>query len=253
MTTLTVHVEGVGLWSPRATSFAALRAGDHESPATGQPPAARLPASERRRAPPSVRLAVEVAGQALAMSARDGAELACVFGSAHGDQAITDAMCATLARAPLEVSPTRFHHSVHNAAAGYWTIATGCHAPSSAVAAGACTFGAALLEAAAQVRAEARPVLLACSDIAGCGPLQAMTGCTYAFGCALVLAPASTPATLATLRITPTPAAVPVPAVAGNPIAGALPLLEHLAGAGGTCRVMAAPALALDVHVAVRA
>lgn len=252
MTLLTVHVEGVGLWSPRATSFTALRAGDREPPASGQPPAALLPAGERRRAPPSVRLAIEVAGQALAMSARDGAELACVFGSAHGDQTITDEMCATLARAPLEVSPTRFHHSVHNAAAGYWTIATGCHAPSSAVAAGACTFGATLLEAAVQVLAEARSVLLACSDIAGRGPLQAMTACTYAFGCALVLAPAPSSATLATLQITPTPSTAPVPAVAGNPIASALPLLEHLAGAGGTCRVMAAPALALDVHATVR-
>ena len=26
------------------------------------------------------------------------------------------------------MSPTRFHNSVHNAAVGYWTIATGCHA-----------------------------------------------------------------------------------------------------------------------------
>lgn len=253
MTTLTVYVEGVGLWSPRGTSFAALRAGDREPPASGQPPAALLPAGERRRAPPSVRLAIEVAGQALAMSGRSGAELACVFGSAHGDQVITDALCATLARAPLEVSPTRFHHSVHNAAAGYWTIAVGCHAASSAVAAGACTFGAALLEAAVQVAAEAHPVLLACSDIAGCGPLQTMTACEYAFGCALVLAPAPAPATLASLRMTPEPAAPLMAANAGNPIASALPLLECLAGAGGTCRVMAAPALALDVCATVPA
>lgn len=250
MTTLTVCVEGVGLWTPDCTGFAALRRGER-TPAPPTPPAALLPAGERRRAPASVRLAVEVAGQALAMSGRDGAELACVFGSAHGDQVITDAMCATLARAPLEVSPTRFHHSVHNAAAGYWTIAVGCHAPSSAIAAGACTFGAALLEAAVQALAENRPVLLACSDIAGCGPLAAVTACDTPFGCALVLAPAPSPATHATLQVTTAPAAAtPAPAT-GNPISAALPLLERLAGTGGACRVMAAPALALDVRATV--
>ncbi len=94
-----------------------------------------------------------------------------MFASSHGDQSITDYMCATLAQAPTELSPIRFHNSVHNAAVGYWTIATGCHAPSTAVCAQRASFGAGLLEAASQVLAEQRPVLLVCSDIAGSGPL----------------------------------------------------------------------------------
>lgn len=248
MTTLSLSVDGIGLWSPRLGDFAALRsllAGETPAAAAGAPVAALLPANERRRAPESVRLAVEVAGQALAMSGHDPTTLACVFGSAHGDQPITNAICSTLARAPTELSPTHFHHSVHNAPAGYWTIATGCRAPSNAVCAGIHTFGAALLEAAAQVLAEQRPVLLACSETAGHGPLQEMTGCDRTFGCALVLAPGAGANALAQLRLrvaddhatpTPAPAALADEAL-GNPGMAALPLLALLARGGGTCRI----------------
>ena len=259
MKPLELYVEGIGLWSPRLGDFAALRtllAGNTPDAAVA-PAAALLPANERRRAPESVRLAVEVAGQALAMSGRDPTTLACVFASAHGDQAITDAICGTLARAPTELSPTRFHHSVHNAPAGYWTIATGCRAPSSAVCAGAHTFGAALLEAATQALAEQCPLLLVCSDIAGRGPLLEMTGCDHAFGCALLLAPEAGATTQARLRLTlPTDHAASTPAPAtlagdmhGNPATAALPLLASLAGHGGPCRL--GLAAASDLLIAV--
>ncbi len=98
MSTMRVKIEGLGLWNPQLGDFHALRAylvGD-EVPAPGRPAAAMLPANERRRAPESVLLAAEVAGQAVAMSGRAAAELACVFTSSHGDQAITDYMCTEL-------------------------------------------------------------------------------------------------------------------------------------------------------------
>ncbi|MBD8880043.1 beta-ketoacyl synthase chain length factor [Rhodanobacter sp. 7MK24] len=261
MTSMELHVEGIGLWSPRLGDFAALRALlAGEAPAASDAPiAALLPANERRRAPGSVRLAVEVAGQALGMGGYDPTALACVFASAHGDQSITDEICATLARAPTELSPTRFHHSVHNASAGYWTIATGCRAPSSAMCAGAHTFGAALLEAATQALAEQRPVLLVCSDTAGSGPLLEMTGCGSAFGCALLLTPEAGANALARLRLRMAddcPAPTPAPAAlrdeaAGNPCAAALPLLALLATRGGVCRVGCATAMDLLVDVEV--
>lgn len=247
MTTLRLYVEGIGLWSPRLGDFAALRSllAGGTPVAADAPVAALLPANERRRAPESVRLAVEVAGQALAMSRSDPTTLACVFASAYGDQAITDAICSTLARAPTELSPTRFHHSVHNVPAGYWTIATACRAPSSAVCAGIHTFGAALLEAATQALTEHRPVLLVCSDIAGRGPLREVSGCDRAFGCALLLAPETRANTLTQLQLhladdhaRPTPAAAALAdEVVGNPCTAALPLLALLATGGGTCRV----------------
>jgi hypothetical protein len=259
MSMLRVHVEGVGLWSPQLADFAALRAllaGATPPAPSPRPAAATLPPNERRRAPESVLLAIEAAGQAVAMSGRDAAALACVFASAHGDQAITDYMCATLARSPAELSPTRFHNSVHNAAVGYWTIATGCHAPSTAICAQRASFGAALLEAASQALAEQRAVLLVCSDTTGSGPLAEVTGCAQAFGCALVLAPQASPASLGRLDLqlgtAPTDTPLPEPLQnwrAGNPSAASLPLLALLAGAGGHCELSVAATLGLRIDM----
>jgi hypothetical protein len=205
-----------------------------------------------------VLLAIEVAGQAVAMSALDASTLACVFASSHGDQPIMDYMCAVLASAPAELSPTRFHNSVHNAPAGYWTIATGCHAPSNAVCAQQASFGAGLLEAASLVVADARPVLLVCSDTAGSGPLAEVTGCPAPFACALVLAPQPGACTLGRLDLHLCPASIadassasPLPAgwLASSPSASALPLLALLARGTGRCRLMAAESLGMDVHL----
>ncbi|OOG65349.1 hypothetical protein B0E46_03075 [Rhodanobacter sp. B04] len=259
MSTLRVYVDGVGLWSPQLADFAALKsslAGTVPTPPPARPAAATLPPNERRRAPESVLLAVEVAGQAVAMSGREAATLACVFASAHGDQPITDYMCATLARAPAELSPIRFHNSVHNAAVGYWTIATGCHAPSTAVAAQRASFGAGLLEAVSQVLADQRPVLLVCSDTAGDEPLLEITGCTQPFGCALVLAPEASTTSLATLDLSVTSRlaggelAEPLPGWHdANASAAALPLLALLARGHGRCQLDAAATLGLQIDM----
>lgn len=258
MSALCVYVEGIGVWSSQLADFAALRTqlAGTSPPPPARPAAATLPPNERRRAPESVLLAVEVAGQAVAMSGRDAASLACVFSSSHGDQPITDYMCATLAQAPNELSPIRFHNSVHNAPVGYWTIATNCHAPSTAVCAHHASFGAGLLEAATQVVAGRRAVLLVCSDTAGRGPLREVTGCAEAFGCALVLAPQSGEATLArlTLQLSAGVAETLLPQPladwrAANPSAASLPLLRLLAAAGGRCELAAAATLGLRIDM----
>jgi hypothetical protein len=165
-------------------------------------------------------------------------------------------MCATLAQAPAELSPIRFHNSVHNAPVGYWTIATGCHAPSTAVAAQRASFGTGLLEAVSQVLAEQRPVLLVCSDTAGSGPLGEVTGCRQPFGCALVLAPEPGAATIASLQmsLTTTPALSPLPEpLAGwreaNASAAALPLLALLVDGHGRCQLDAGATLGLQIDM----
>lgn len=127
---------------------------------------------------------------ACAKHALDVSSLASVFASAHGDLPIVDYLCATLATDPMQLSPTRFHHSVHNAAAGYWSIATHDTAPASAIAAGDETFAAGLLEAATQACAEHRPVLLVAFDTPAVGPLSLAAPNTALFGMATVLAPA---------------------------------------------------------------
>ena len=245
MSGLCVQVEGIGLWTPQATDFDALRrllAGAAPAAQASRPTASALSLNERRRAPESVLVAIEVASQAVAMSHRSGENLACVFASAYGDQATTDYMCRVLARAPGELSPTRFHNSVHNASAGYWTIATDCRAPSSAVCAGHASFGAGLLEAATQACANQRAVLLVCSDTAGVGPLGELIGCQLAFGCALVLSPASEAHVprlkLAVVADAPRHSPLPTACVTwahDNPSAASLPLLAMLANKAGEC------------------
>ena len=259
MSALRVYVEGIGLWSPHLADFAALGrvlAGDAPVPSSARPSAMILPANERRRAPQSVLLAVEVAQQAVAMSGRDAATLPSVFASADGDQATTDYMCATLAQVPTELSPTRFHNSVHNAPAGYWTIAVACHAPSTAVAAQRGSFGAGLLEAASQALAEHQPVLLVCSDTIGAGPLREVTGCNAAFGCALVLAPERSATTLAQLDLQLTTTHVDTPLDeplagwrANNSSAPALALLALLTRPAGRCQVAAAATLGVQIDM----
>ena len=133
-----------------------------------RPAATVLAPGERRRTPESVLIAVEAAQQACTMARREARELPHVFASAYGDLAINDYLCATLARAPGEVSPTKFHNSVHNAPAGYWAIASDCMRASTSVSAGAASFGAGLLEAAVRVCVESEPVLLVAYDVAAC-------------------------------------------------------------------------------------
>lgn len=258
---LSVWVKGIGLWAPGAADWNAFReiVGGRAEPAPVTRPAADvLPANERRRAPESVLLAAAVAGQAVSMSGLDAASLPCVFASAHGDQANTDYLCATLAETPTELSPTKFHNSVHNAPAGYWTIATHCHASSSAVSGGETTFGAGLLEAATLAVADDRDVLLASYDIAGTGPLGEMTATTGPFAVALVLSPHAQ-AGAVRLDLTPSPGNSGSQATgdawlddvaASNPSAQAIPLMHALALARSTALRVAA-ARQLDLHVDV--
>lgn len=258
---LSVWVKGIGLWAPGAADWHAFRdvVNGAASPATSERPVADvLPPNERRRAPESVLLAVAAAGQAVRMSGLDAAALPCVFASAHGDQVITDYMCETLASAPTELSPTKFHNSVHNAPAGYWTIATHCHASSSAVSGGEEAFGAGLLEAATLAVADDRDVLLASYDIAGTGPLGSMTSTTGPFAVALVLSPRAEGAAVR-LDISPEPGNSGSGALgdtwlddiaASNPSARAIPLMRALALTRSTALRLPA-ARGLDLHIDV--
>jgi len=204
-----VHVEGIAWWSAAWPDWSCAAPAMRGEPAaadtaTRSPPArpnpSLLAANEKRRAPDSVLLALEVAAASCADSGRNPASLSSVFSSAHGDLPITDALCRTLAADPLLLSPTRFHHSVHNAASGYWAIATGCRAASSALSAHEHSFAAALLEAAVICAAEAQPVLLIVYDTEAVGALRSVNASRGMLGLGLVLSPEKTAAARWSMR-----------------------------------------------------
>jgi len=258
---LELGIAGIGVWSPQFADWKSARAallGKVEIAANVAtlPTPTVLPSTERRRAPEAVLLAVEVAQQACAMAECEPRDLAQVFASAYGDLAISDYLCATLARSPEEVSPTRFHNSVHNAPAGYWTIAAGCRRSSSAISAGAATFGAALLETALLAHDESEPVLLVAYDIAASGALQDVIACRSRFAVALVVTPlAYASARLRVRTRAGEPMLAPEPALLhanhkDNPAARSLPLLVALLRRERTILQLAAgPQLTLEVEI----
>lgn len=234
-------IDGVALWTPALPDWARARAAFRGEPllteAQRRPAPTLLAANERRRAPDAVLMALQVAECAIAASGHEAADIASVFSSAHGDLAITDALCRTLAADPLLLSPTRFHHSVHNAASGYWAIASGSRAGSTALAAFERSFAAGLLEALCQCAADARPVLLVACDTEACGPLASVNRSRGLLAMALLLSPRRGVRSAWSLQwsLQAGPAA-PVAlrsaaarALAGNASADALPLAEALA------------------------
>jgi len=191
MSALAARIAGIGWWSDGLPDWPAARAyaasGELPADAPARPAPQLLAANERRRAPPSVLVALEVALAACRDAGIAPDALPSVFASTHGDLGITDYMCATLATAPAEVSPTKFHNSVHNAAAGYWTIGAGCMRTTTAISAHRASFAQGLVEAMTQLATDAEAVLLVGYDTSATGLLATVTHSEGLLGGALVL------------------------------------------------------------------
>jgi hypothetical protein len=114
-----------------------------------------------------------------------------VFASSGADGETIAAILAALATPGREVSPTRFHNSVHNAPSGYWGIAAQSREPVISVSCHDASFAAGLLEAGVQAVAGGRAVLLAAYDLAYPPPLDCVRHVEAGFGVALVLRPIS--------------------------------------------------------------
>ena len=189
-----LEIAGLGIWNPNFSNWTeftnGINTGVWPSGKVLQP--ALIPARERRRAPQSVKLAIEVMSQACEMASIDPAQTATVFSSAMGDMQITDYLCRTLATAPGSVSPTRFHNSVHNATTGYWSIASGSHGATNAVSAYGYTAPMAFLEAAIQSLEERTPVLLVTQEMAAPETLHHSCPSDQPFSAAMLLAPPGT-------------------------------------------------------------
>ena len=243
MSALRVRVAGIGIagpglpnWPVAAEILRGVRTYQSEPWPRYKPE--RLPANERRRATSLVRLAFQACEEAIADEAMEASTLASVFASSGGDMDISTRICEMLAQDQTALSPTQFHNSVHNAAAGYWSIATSARGPSCSLSGHDGTAAAGLLEAASLVAHEQQPTLLAVYDIPTPAPLHAKRPIDEPLAWALVLLPADQGCgPVLQMDCLPAAAFASSPAVpehlhalySGHPAGRGLPLLQLLA------------------------
>lgn len=244
MHTLSAYIEGIGLLGPGLNNWpegqAVLGGRQAYQPAkTVLSLPALLPAAERRRSGVIVRLTLATGLEAIAAAGLDAATLPLVFSASGGDGENCHAICEMLASDDRQISPTRFHNSVHNAAAGYWSIATGAMAPSTVLGAFDACFGAGLLEALTQIVVDDTPVVFLACDTSYPEPLHSARPIPEAFGVALVLAPQHSVRSLAKITVSLTDAgadrledAVLEGLRCAIPAARGLPLLRAIALGG---------------------
>lgn len=206
MSRLAAYIDGVGLIGPGLAGWPAACAVLRSEAAyidaqVVLPAPAALPPAERRRTGLIVRLSLAVGFEAVAASGLHASGLVSVFSSSGADGDNCHAICETLAGTDRQISPTRFHNSVHNAPSGYWGIATGAMAPSTSICTYDATFGAGLLEAVSQATAFDRPVLLVACDTPYPEPLNSTRPLPGSFGVGVVVAPQRSARTLASIEL----------------------------------------------------
>lgn len=203
---LTAYIGGVGVVGPGLADWpqtAAVLAGrsPYLSARTVLPTPALLPPAERRRTGRVVKLALAVALEAATHAALEPGQLVSVFSSSGGDGHNCHELCEALASEGREISPTRFANSVHNAAAGYWSIATGAKLASNVLCAFDGSFCAGLLEAITQVAVDGESLILVAYDTEYPEPIHTKRPVPDAFGTALVLTAARHSNSLAHIEI----------------------------------------------------
>ncbi len=259
----TIYVNAIGLVAPGLEGWEkgkAVLAGQTEYEAT---PLEKykpqlLPPNERRRATELVRLAFRACEDTVS-NGIDPSQLATVFASSGGDYNIFDQICRTLKTLERGVSPTQFHNSVHNSAAGYWSIATKAHAASTSLSGFDATFAAGLLEAVSFVEVEGVDTLYAVFDIVPPMPLLANRKIDAPFAAGFVLSHTRTDNTLAALDIelldSDQESAMAIEQFEairlGNPSARGLPLLGAIANSTAQDLFFAMPGNAVSIKVSV--
>jgi len=206
MDRFSVYVEGIGMIGPGINNWAEGKASlcaasDYHPQKTVYPPVSALPPTERRRTGKVVKLALSTGLEAVAHAGQVADDLPAIFASSGGDTYNCHSIFETLASDDRSISPTRFHNSVANAPAGYWSIATGSMAPSTVVCDFDASFGAGLLESLAQVIVDARRCVFIAYDIDYPEPLHSARPISDGFGVGLVLTPQRTEYSLYALDV----------------------------------------------------
>ena len=247
-----IFIHGVGVLGPGIDNWKSCSAlfKEHrvfDDSVTPDPIPSILPANELRRSSDVVRLSLHVAQEAVQHSQLDPNMMATVFASSGGETGILHKICQSLDSDVPMVSPTLFHQSVHNAAAGYWSIASGSQRPSTSLACYDSSFGGGLLEAATLLASNQEEwVLFVAYDVPAPFPLYETRPIIAPFAMAFVLSKLGTPTCLSSLDITLLPhptdhtsTTMTQPAFeqlrSGNPAARSLPLLHTIANRMACC------------------
>lgn len=203
---LAAYIEGIGLLGPGLTGWSSSRAilsglQPYQPSKTLIPAPELLPAAERRRASDIVKLTLATSLEAIAAAGLYTENLPSVFSFSNGDGVNCHTICEMLASDDRQISPTRFHNSVHNAAAGYWSIATETMATSSVLCAFDASFGAGLLDALTQVVVDNTRCILMASDTPYPEPMFTKRPIPDNCGVALILAPEFSPQSIAQIKV----------------------------------------------------
>ena len=201
-----VYVDGIGILGPGlkgwSASQAILTGTDRLDESNVSPPIPTiLSANERRRSSETVKWALHVAQEAIDQSQAKGQEVATVFASSDGDGTIFHQLCFALTSSSPQISPTLFHHSVHNATAGYWAIAHRSQLPSTSISCHDGTFSGGLLETTLQAIEEGIPTLLVAYDVPSPPPLYDARPIPVPFGIAMVTRHDQSPQSFARLDV----------------------------------------------------
>jgi hypothetical protein len=186
-------------------------------------------------------MAFSVASAACIHARRLASTLPTVFASVAGELVTTDLLCTELVKPEGVISPSSFHNSVQNTAAGYWSIAQNCTQASSSLSAGIDTFAMAMLEAWCQLSCHGGELLLVCYDECWPAYLDSARG-EPAFAAGLVLAAGDVEGAIVHIAKPQLGEAV-FPVVYADlankmPVLAAMPLLA-LATAGGEVQTIA--------------
>lgn len=186
-----IAVRGPGLsnWSQALEIF--LGKASLEPSPIAKPTGAGLPPAERRRATWITRLALDVASEALEGQAP--CQPTAIFASSGGEVEIVNQMFTQLASEDRRLSPTAFHNSVHNAAAGHFSIASGSMAPAESLCAFDDSFGTGLMEVVLRAHQGEDPLLLVAYDAPPPFPLSEVRPICHPFAVALYFAHGPTP------------------------------------------------------------
>jgi hypothetical protein len=242
----TIYIQSIGLFGTGFESWATaekILCGHQAYIETlAVPPSPEwLPPAERRRTSDIIRLAMVAGKEALANAQASPSESATVFSSSGGSGEVIHQICESLASDDRDVSPTRFHNSVHNAPAGYWGIAAKNEWPSTSLCGHDASFAVGLIEAIAQAKSNNSSVLLLVHDLPYPEPLNGVRQVRGLFSVALLMSAQRTEKSIYVLNLEMTPM-LKNPAAEtrlddetlerfrlGNPAARALPLLIAMA------------------------